>query len=75
MVTFRSKLVYPLCFVEYNFTTSQGEYLYNELLLDQPYLYIWVIEDILLEIKGPWDHIPPSDWLILQPIKHAIGCD
>ena len=26
-VTFRSKLVYPLCFVEYNCTTSQGKHL------------------------------------------------
>ena len=30
MVTFRSGLVYPLYYVEYNCTTSQGEYLYIE---------------------------------------------
>ena len=24
------ELAYPLCFVEYNCTTNQGEYLYNE---------------------------------------------
>ena len=24
------EIVYPLCFVEYNCTTSQGKYLYNE---------------------------------------------
>ena len=27
---FRYELGYPLCFVEYNCTTSQWEYLYNE---------------------------------------------
>ena len=32
-VIFRSELVYPLCFVEYKCTTSQGEYLSNEYSL------------------------------------------
>ena len=33
--TLRSELVYPLCFAEYNCTTSGGEYLNNEYSLLQ----------------------------------------